>query len=132
MPFAYLRDPLFLVCLTVYGIHRLLRHTGLELPLLQAYLNDLICIPFWVPIMLWGLRRLRLRGHDAPPQSYEVVIPVILWSVVFEIILPQTRTWSGLAYADPNDVLCYALGGLVALQFWSWYYGEGRPKTVAG
>lgn len=25
---------------------------------LQSYLNDVICIPFWVPIMLWSIASL--------------------------------------------------------------------------
>ena len=51
-PFAYLRDPLFLVCFIAYWIHSGLVAHGTSTPLFRNHLNDLICVPFWVPIML--------------------------------------------------------------------------------
>lgn len=121
-PFVYLKDPLFLACLSAYCVNRLLANHGMSVPLLRSYLNDVICIPFWIPIMLWAQRKLGLRKHDGPPQPFEVVIPLVIWALVFEVFLPATPLWSHVALADPIDVLCYALGGIVAVQFWSWRY----------
>ena len=122
MPFAYLRDPLFLVCFAAYVLHRPLASQGLSTPWLRGYLNDLVCLPFWVPIMLWVQRTLRLRTHDDPPHASELIIPLLLWAAVFEVALPATQTWSGLAFPDPFDVLCYATGGLASALFWNWWY----------
>src|SRR5207237_1350454 len=74
-------------------------------------LNDLICIPFWVPIMLWLMRVGRLRDNDAPPQWYEIVLPVLVWSAVFELLLPRIGPFRHLAIADPADIVWYVLGG---------------------
>ena len=126
VPFAYLRDPLFLLCLGIYFAHRWAVSQGLSTPWLRSYVNDLICLPFWVPMMLWLQRVWGLRNHDDPPQPTELVIPLLIWATVFEVMLPSTRTWSGLAFPDPADVLCYALGGLVSVLFWNWWY---RPRT---
>src|SRR5262245_50409749 len=104
-------------------------------PLLRSYLNDIICIPFWIPIMLWSLRKLGLRRHDDAPHAHEIVIPLLIWAVVFEVILPATRAWAGLAVADPNDVLCYALGGLLAGLYWTWRYRSPKllsPEQLTG
>lgn len=131
MAFAYLRDPLFLVSFSAYWLHRSARGLGVDIALLRAYLNDLICIPFWIPILVWGLRRLGLRQHDDPPHAHEIIIPLVIWAAVFEVLLPATPTWRGLATADPNDVLCYALGGVVAARFWSWRYGKGGGERKA-
>jgi hypothetical protein len=122
MPFLYLRDPLFLACMVTYFVHRWLNSEDLTTSWSRAYLNDLICLPFWVPIMLSLQRTLRLRSHDEPPQAAEIVLPLVLWAVVFEVVLPATRTWSGLAFPDPLDVLCYAAGGLASAIFWRWWY----------
>ena len=129
MRFAYLSDPLFLICLAVYLGHRGFASQGWSTPWLRAYLNDLVCLPFWVPIMLWLQRTLRLRPHDHPPQAFEVVIPLVVLATIFEVILPSTHTWSDFAYADPADVLCYAAGGLAAMWFWNWRY---RPGDAGG
>jgi len=126
--FGYLKDPLFLVCFAAYWVNWSLEGYGVRVPLLRSYLNDLICIPFWIPIMLWVNRKLGLRRHDAPPLGHEIVIPMLLWAVVFEVVLPATHGWAGLAFADPYDVLCYALGACAGALFWAWWYGrEGRP-----
>ena len=134
MKFAYLRDPLFLACFAVYWLHRLLAWQGLSTPWLRAYLNDLICLPFWIPIMVWVQRRLGLRLHDDPPTAIELILPLVIWAAVFEVILPSTRTWSDLAFPDPADVLCYSAGGLAAAFYWNWRYasaGKDFAKTFA-
>ena len=122
MAFGYLRDPLFVVCVLAYGANRLLEDGGMSPPMFRSYLNDVICIPFWIPMMLWAERKLGLRPHDDPPHAYEIIIPLLLWAAAFEIILPTTQAWAGLAVPDPNDVLCYAGGAFIASQFWHWRY----------
>jgi hypothetical protein len=78
--------------------------------------------------MLWANRRLGLRRHDAPPLAYEIVIPLLIWASVFELVLPTMQGWSELAYADPNDVFCYAAGGCFAAGVGNWrYHKHGNP-----
>jgi hypothetical protein len=125
MTYKYLRDPLFLFCFALYFANRWLFKPLLPNAFSQCYLNDLICIPFWVPIMLYGMRRLRLRSDDAPPQSYEILIPLLLWSFVFEYWLPYTSLLHGRTVSDPVDILFYTLGALAASLFWKrWYRAE--------
>jgi len=122
MPFRYLRDRLFLLCFALYVVNRWglkqVWHDGF----LHEHLNDLICIPFWVPIMLWVQRRLGLRPHDAPPLAHEVVLPLVIWSFVFEVWLPTTSMFQGRSIGDPLDVLYYSLGALIAAIYWRWKY----------
>jgi hypothetical protein len=128
MPYRYLRDPLFVFCFALYFVNRWLFKPYLPNTFSQCYLNDLICIPFCVPIMLYGMRRLHLRANDAPPQSYEILIPLILWSFLFEYWLPYTALFRGRMVADHVDILCYTLGALAASLFWkAWYRRE--PST---
>ncbi|MEN6452460.1 MAG: hypothetical protein ABFC96_18380 [Thermoguttaceae bacterium] len=129
MPFRYLKDPLFLACFGVYWVHRCMKCLDLSTLFLRSYLNDLICIPFWVPIILWAHRRLRLRRHDFPPEAIEIVIPLIAWSFLFEVLIPSRREWSIPAVADPGDVLCYCVGAAAAAIFWSIFYRSDLPKS---
>jgi hypothetical protein len=109
------------------GFHR-------SLPWLESYLNDLICIPFWVPIMLWMTRKLGLRRHDGPPEASEIVVPLIIWAMVFECVLPRLAHWKGLAVADPIDILWYTVGAFVASISWSLTYGHsmGQARQAFG
>ncbi len=128
MPFAYLRDPLFVTCFCAYWVHRALATYGMSTSLLRCYLNDLICIPFWVPILVWGLRKAGLRADDKPPQSLEIIVPLLVWSAWFEILLPGRLQSTFPVVADPADILCYSAGALLAVLFWRWHY---RRRPVA-
>ncbi len=122
MHFLYLRDPLFVGCLGVYFINRWVFKPFFPNSFSHNYLNDLICIPFWVPIMLWLMRKARLRIDDTPPQWYEILLPLIVWAVVFEIIVPGLKPFERLAHADLLDIFFYVLGALIAALFWGWRY----------
>ena len=121
MRFRYLRDPLFLLCVATYFVNRLVLKSVWKDGFAHEHLNDLICIPFWVPIMLFAQRRLGLRD-DAPPRPGELVIPLVLWSWVFEILLPAIDRVRDRFVADHLDVMYYALGALGAGIFWRWWY----------
>lgn len=129
--FRYLFDPLFVACLLIYALNRWICKPYLPNAFSQSYLNDVICIPFWVPIMLFAMRKVRLRSDDSPPASYEVLIPLLVWSFVFESVAPYTDSFRGLAFGDPLDILCYSSGALAAAVFWRSWYGTGaRRQTV--
>jgi hypothetical protein len=124
VPFLYLRDPLFLMCVTTYFVNRLVLKQIWTSGFVHEHLNDLICIPFWVPIMLFAQRRLGLRDQDGRPSASELVIPLVIWSWVFEIILPRTDLFGNWCVADYLDVMYYSLGALLAALFWRWWYAS--------
>jgi len=126
MRFRYCLDPLFLICLALYVVNRWILKPYAPCEFVKGYLNDLICIPFWVPVMLLVLRKLRLRQDDSPPQWHEIVVPLILWSVVFELWLPHTTAFRGLATSDYRDVVFYSLGAAIAAAWW------GRARVAGG
>lgn len=123
MRFLYLRDPLFLFCLVAYFVNRLVLKEVWNTGFVHEHLNDLICIPFWVPIMLWSERRVGLRSADGPPEANEILIPLVLWSWIFEIILPASTILQNQCVADYRDIFFYSLGALGASVFWKWWYG---------
>ena len=75
--------------------------------------------------MVWTMRVLRLRTHDSAPNLHEIIVPLLLWSVIFEIWLPGTELFHGLATADHRDILCYTLGALIAGVVWHTLYERG-------
>jgi len=116
--FRYLRDPLFLACAAAYLVNRVILRRVWEGGFVHDHLNDLICLPVWVPVMLWVERRLGLRRHDGPPEALEVIIPLLAWSWLFEIALPKTEFFGRYCVADHRDILYYAAGALGAVFFW--------------
>jgi hypothetical protein len=122
MRFRYLKDPLFLFCVGLYFVNRWLLKPHFHNTFLHSYLNDVICIPFWVPIMLFIMKTLQLRRNDHPPTAFEILIPLILWSWVFEAYLPFTPLFKQLATSDYRDVLAYAIGACVSAFSWKFLY----------
>jgi len=122
--FRYLRDPLFLACVVVYVVNRLVLKRVWETGFVHDHLNDLICIPFWVPVMLWAERRVGLRRDDGPPDAVEIIVPLLLWSWLFEIALPRTEWLGRYCTADHRDVMWYAAGALGAAVFWRCRYAD--------
>ncbi len=132
MPFRYLRDPLFLFCVVLYFVNRLVLkphlHGGIVSDFLHDSLNDMICIPFWVPIMVWLMRKTRLRTNDEPPHGAEILIPLLLWSWFFELVLPHWSAFRHLAICDPSDIECYTVGALLAALFWQGWYRQNSAR----
>jgi len=128
MTFKYLRDPLFLCCFFLYFLNRLILKPQFDIAFFHNSFNDLICIPFWIPVLLWCMRKSGFRADDEPPQWYEILFPLILWSVVFEILLPQLKFFRGIAIADPWDVLYYVLGACIASVFWQTGYSRASVR----
>jgi hypothetical protein len=129
MRFHYLRDPLFLFCVATYFINRLVLKRVWTEGFVHEHLNDVICIPFWVPIMLFIQKWVGLRTFDGPPRAGEIIIPLVIWSWVFEIILPEMEVFGDACVADYLDVLSYACGALIAAIFWRFWYGRLPPRS---
>src|SRR4051794_10093650 len=110
MRFRYLRDPVFLFALALYFANRWVFKRLTNCGFCHESLNDLLLIPFWVPIMLWAQRRAGLRSNDWPPQWYELLVPLVVWAALFEVLLPSLPAFRHLAIADPSDVLWYTVG----------------------
>ena len=90
--------------------------------ILRCYFNDVICLPFWLPIVLWIVRSVGLRHVDTPPSGLECGIALFIWATMFEVWLPQTSLLAGYAIADAWDVFAYAVGGFSAQTWWNWWY----------
>jgi glycopeptide antibiotics resistance protein len=127
MHFFYLRDPLFLTCVVIYFINRFVLKNIWETGFVHEHANDLICIPFWVPIMLFAQRRLGFRADDEPPRAGELIVALIVWSWVFEIALPRSLLFGDYCVADVWDIVFYTIGTLLGALFWKWWY---RPRTT--
>lgn len=123
MKFRYLRDPLFLCCAALYFTNRWILKPNFSWFFLHSYLNDVICIPFLVPPMLLVARWLRLRPDDSPPKTHEIYVPMIVWAVLYEIVLPNS-TWRRLTHSDPYDVMAYVAGAIVASLIWDVTYRD--------
>jgi len=129
MRYRYLRDPFFLFCFCLYFANRWVFKPYFPNEFFRSWLNDVICLPFWIPIMLFFMRKVGLRKDDSPPRACEVLVPLLLWSWWFEAFLPRVKFFEHLATSDYLDILAYTAGALLAVVVWKLEYRQ-RPAHV--
>lgn len=127
--FRYLRDPLFLACVALYFVNRFVIRRVVDSGFAHEHFNDLMCIPFWVPIMLWLQKSVGLRPVATVPSASEVFIPLVVWSLVFEFWLPTTIAFAAHSTADHRDIMWYAIGAMLAACWWRWWYDASTAAT---
>lgn len=132
MRFRYLKDPLFVFCVALYFVNRWIIKPYFPNEFSRDHLNDVICIPFWVPIMLFLLKKARLRSSETPPTASEMLIPLVMWSWLFEAVLPFRPFFKHLATSDYLDVFSYTVGACIAGAVWKLYYREAPLKHTNG
>ena len=116
--FRYLLDPLFLIALVIYSTNKS-SFLGLHFSSYKfctCHLNDLLLVPVAIPIILSFSRILKLRAVYSPPRFLEIIWPLTIWSIAFELIGPF---YFGKGISDYVDVFAYCLGGLISWIIWN-------------
>lgn len=116
--FRYIRDPVFVVSVSLYLINEfiILEYGIFKTGFIAFYFNDFLLVPVVLPILLFISKKLKLRLVDIPPTLLELIIPLLIWSVLFEFIFPY---FISKGTADLLDILFYFLGGLLSWMIWN-------------
>jgi hypothetical protein len=104
-----LRHPLFLLCALLFCLNRALELGQVYIWPLYAYLDDLLCLPLTLGIIL-AVQRAYFRNDSMTVPVAHIAFAVTALSLFFEALLPL---YKGLYTADVLDVGVYALGALV-------------------
>ena len=110
-----LRDPLVLVCCSLYVVNRWLVKPHLQSDLFTCWFNDVLLIPCALPPLLIAHEWLGLRPRGAAPTGGEIFWHLVFWSVLFEWIGPQIMKHST---GDLLDVVAYSVGAIIAYLWW--------------
>jgi len=125
-----LKDRIFIGSLLLYLMNRLLTYVfGFSNTLLSSYFNDFLLVPCCVPLLLFLIERCGFRKVYVPPRLIEVVIPLVIWSIAFEIVGPL---YFKKGVSDFFDILAYWIGGALSWYLWNrkfLRYG-GQPRRL--
>jgi hypothetical protein len=117
-PFRYIADPVCIASLILYTISRYFlkpHHIGGWFT--HGYLNDILCLPLFVPIILYAQHVVGLRKHFGFPLPWEIFQNWFVFTVVFQVVIPRfPKTF--IAAGDPYDILAYLAGGILAGLYW--------------
>lgn len=104
--------PVLAICLAAFLLQRVLEGVGQSPDWASSYLDDLLCLPLVLSLILL-IRRRVVRGHDVLPIGHSL-FALVVFSLYFEILLPLL---SDRYTADPWDVVMY-LAGWFIFNFW--------------
>lgn len=114
MRHSALPRPFFYICVGLFLLHQVLQKgLHVQLPLPDAYLDPLLCVPILLGLVSVERGLLFQRAHIS---LLEVIFFVVLCSALFELGFPR---WSPAFTYDAWDVLAYAAGGVLF-----WYFGN--------
>lgn len=132
-----MRDPVFVVALLLCLTTRFALKPLIDHWFVHEYLNDMLCLPLFLPVILQVQAWLRIRPREAMPTLLEVLHNGIVFTAVFELLLPRLTMFDSVA--DPWDAVAYLAGGFVAYAFWNFRASpcavnvaspESRPRRV--
>lgn len=110
--------PVFIVLMTLYLLHLVLKANQLYQPaLISSYFADLICVPFVMSLSLVLLRLLK-QDDNLQLSIAKIVFFVVYVSLVFEWLLPM---YSDRYTSDVGDVVAYAIGAILYYLFQKKY-----------
>jgi len=117
--FRYVADPICIASLILYALNRFVlkpHHIGGWFT--HGYLNDVLCLPLFVPIILYIEHFIGLRQHFRYPRAWEIFQSWAAFTFIFQVVIPRyPKTF--IAAGDPYDILAYAAGGIIAGWWWS-------------
>ena len=112
---AVFRNPFFYIPCIVFWINQYLEKVqDIFIPLIHAYLDDLLAIPVVLGISLQVFRWIHPLKNTFVFTKTQVAIGLVYFSFLFEFVLPK---WSDRYTADILDVACYGVGALIFYSF---------------
>jgi hypothetical protein len=87
-PFRYLADPVCIVSLCLYALNRFVlkpHHIGGWFT--HGYLNDVLCLPLFVPMILYIQYVIGLRKSCDYPRVWEIFQNFAAFTIVFQAII---------------------------------------------
>jgi hypothetical protein len=117
--FLYLADPSCIISLVLYTLNRYVlkpHHIGGWFT--HGYFNDVLCLPLFVPMILYAQHLIGIRRHARFPQPWEILQNWAAFTIVFQVVIPKyPKTF--VSAGDPYDILAYLAGGIIAGIYWS-------------
>ncbi|WP_297334807.1 magnesium citrate secondary transporter [Algoriphagus sp.] len=116
-----LKNPFFFFPVLLFGLNQLLEKAfQIFIPIIHAYLDDLLAMPVILGITLQLFRWMHPAKNSYIFAKTPIIISWVYVSLVFEWFLPRQ---SPQYISDPWDILCYGMG---TIYFYRWM---NKPKA---
>ena len=107
--------PWFIGMLALVYIHQIVQKLlGLNVPIIDSFLDPLLFMPILLHLILWEQRFLFRKGPDYVLPWKHIMFILIFVAVLCEYFFPL---WNNNFTMDHWDVFCYTIGALVFASF---------------
>ena len=103
-------NPLFISCVALSGINKLVELSGYYIPFIHSYMDDFFCMIVILTPALFIQRNYVFNNGNYVFSKWHTIIAVAYCSIVFELVLPLQ---SSQHTADLFDFVAYSAGGIV-------------------
>lgn len=103
-----LQHPLFLICFFLFCLNRALEQAQVYVWPLYAYLDDLLCLPLTLGLIL-AVQRVYFRNQAMVVPVRHIIFAAAAFGFCFELLLPLYKP---LYTADVLDVVAYTVGAI--------------------
>ncbi len=103
-------NPYFFLAVLLFAANQMIEAAGIVVPALHSYLDDLLCLPIVLAIVLGVQRKVIVRDADYLLPASHTLFAVALYGLLFEVLLPY---FFQRGTADALDWLLYAAGGVL-------------------
>ena len=104
-----LKHPLFIISIILFGLNQLAEQAELFIWPLHTHLDDLLCLPISLSIIL-AAERLYFSDQKLTLPKRHLILAVVLFSLIFEGVLPL---FSERYTMDAWDIVAYTLGAWI-------------------
>ena len=119
-----LRHPFFLLSVLLFCLNQVLEQLQLYIWPLHTHLDDLLCLPVVLTLILASERLYFQNPYFVLPRAY-TISAVLLFSLVFELLLPVLH----VKYtSDIWDVIAYGVGALLFQTIINRPYFSEKPE----
>jgi len=102
------KNPFFWLFTILFMVNQILEKMGLFLPGISSYLDDLLCLPLGLSLILFVQRTFTPQKEHYRMPLWQIIFGWLVFSWWFEFHLPEIST----KYTkDLWDIVAYAAGG---------------------
>lgn len=105
---------IFIILVITFILNQLIEFLGIKLLFFHSYLDDLLCFPIILSVILFIHRQWRLKNKYFILPISHIIVSVFVFVIIFELLLPCI---SLKFTADIFDIVAYVVGSIFFFKF---------------
>lgn len=93
----------------------------------NSYVGDFFALPVYLPLSIWAAHKLGIIDTSFTLSIWHLILAVVLFSVIFEGVVPAIDSSST---RDPGDIIAYLDGAILVYLVNTWKRGKHKNEEA--